>query len=126
VTEPFIDADDIADVAFAALTQDGHGGKRYEVTGPRLMTFAEAIGEIGAAASRQIDYVPVTSEQYLDILVSAGLPAETAGPIVELFAVVLDGRNSHLSDGVQRALGRAPRDFTEYAKTTAAAGIWNE
>lgn len=57
VAEPFIDAEDIADVAVAALTEDGHAGRLYEVAGPRLLTFAEAVAEIAKAAGRQIRYL---------------------------------------------------------------------
>ena len=46
-------------------------------------------------------------------------------PIAELIAEVLDGRNSYLTDGVQRVLGRPPRDFADYARDTAATGVWN-
>ena len=52
-------------------------------------------------------------------------PEEEAVPISELFAEVLDGRNAHVADGVQRALGRAPRDFADYARDLAATGVWN-
>src|SRR5690606_32536934 len=59
VREPFVDADDIADVAFAALTEDGHVGRLYELTGPRMLTFAEAVDEISSATGREIRYVQV-------------------------------------------------------------------
>src|SRR5919198_1408498 len=49
IGEPFIDADDIADVVVAALTEDGHVGQLYEVTGPRMLTFAAAVEEIAKA-----------------------------------------------------------------------------
>lgn len=125
VPEPFIDADDIADVAVAALTEDGHIGEVYELTGPRLLTFAEAVAEIAKATGREIPFVPVPLEAYTAALAEADLPAEVAWLIGYLFSEVLDGRNSHLSDGVQRALGRAPRDFTDYARDAAARGAWN-
>lgn len=118
--EPFVDAEDIADVAVAALVDDGHGGQVYELTGPRLLTFADVAAEISGAAHREVRYVPVTAGQYLAVLEENGLPTE----FVELFTKVLDGRNAHLTDGVQRALGRAPRDFSEYARDTAATGVW--
>ena len=63
-------------------------------------------------------------EEYKSALAEADLPAEFVWLITYLFTEVLDGRNAHLSDGVQRALGRAPRDFTEYARDTAASGVW--
>ena len=126
VGEPFIDADDIADVAVAALTEDRHVGQLYELTGPRLLTFAEAVGEIAQATGREIRYVQVSAEQYASALAEVDLPADVMWLVNYLFTTVLDGRNAHLTDGVQRALGREPRDFTDYARATAtAAGVWN-
>jgi uncharacterized protein YbjT (DUF2867 family) len=123
--EPFLDADDIADVVAAALTDDRHIGQLYELTGPRLLTLTEAAAELGSAAGHEVRYVPVTAEKYASELVTHGLPEEEAVPISELIAEVLDGRNSHVTDGVQRALGRPPRDFGDYARDTAATGVWN-
>ena len=123
--EPFLDADDIADVVVASLTDDRHIGQLYELTGPRLLTFAEAAAELGSAMGRRVRYVPVTAEQYASELVTYGLPEEEAVPIAELIAEVLDGRNAHVTDGVQRVLGRPPRDFADYARDTAATGVWN-
>ena len=125
VKEPFLDADDIADVAVAALIDDRHVGQLYELTGPRLLTFAEAVEEIAKAVGRDIRYVQVSADQYASALVEAELPPEFVWLVNYLFTTVLDGRNAHLSDGVQRALGREPRDFTDYARAAAAAGVWN-
>ncbi len=124
VPEPFVDAEDIADVAVAALTEDGHAGEVYELTGPRLLTFAEAVTEIGEAAGREIRFVPVSVEEYASALDEGGVPAEYVYLVNYLFSEVLDGRNAHLADGVRRALGREPRDFADYARDVAATGIW--
>ncbi|WP_311203317.1 hypothetical protein [Streptomyces gossypii] len=78
--EAFVDAEDIAAVAVAALTEEGHAGEAYELSGPRLMSFADAVADLALAT---------------------------------------------LADGVQRALGRPPRGFSDYAKTAAAQGAWN-
>src|ERR671911_524275 len=126
LAEPFIDADDIADVAVAALSGDGHVGQLYEVTGPRLLTWADAVAEIAAAAGRPIRYVPVSLKEYASLLTENQVPAEVVKMLTEVFAEVLDGRNAHLGDGVQRALGRPPRDFADYARDAAAAGVWDE
>lgn len=123
--EPFVDADDIAEVAVAALTDDRHIGELYELTGPRLLTFAEAVAEIGGAAGRDVTYVPVTVEEHAADAAAQGVPAEVIDLLTYLFSEVLDGRNARVTDGVERALGRPPRDFTEYARRTAAAGTWN-
>jgi uncharacterized protein YbjT (DUF2867 family) len=125
VPEPFVDADDIADVAVAALTEGGHAGELYELTGPRLLTFADAVGEISRAAGREIRYVPLSVEQYASMLAEHDVPAEFVTLLTYLFSEVLDGRNAHLTDGVQRALGREPRDFADYARDAAAIGVWN-
>jgi uncharacterized protein YbjT (DUF2867 family) len=124
VGEPFIDADDIADVAVAALTDDRHIGQVYEVTGPRLLTFAEAVREITQATGQEIRFVPVRTDQYASMLRAYDVPEEVVSQLVYLFTEVLDGRNAHLADGVQRALGRKPRDFVDFARDTAAAGAW--
>jgi uncharacterized protein YbjT (DUF2867 family) len=126
VREPFVDADDVADVAVAALTDDAHAGQVYELTGPRLLTFAEAVQEIGRAAGRDIRYVQVPMEQYKGALAEHQVPADFVWLIDYLFSEVLDGRNARLADGVQRALGRPPRDFADFARATAATGVWRE
>ena len=123
VGEPFVDADDIADVVVAALTEDGHAGQIYEVTGPRLLSFADAVAEIAAACGRPIAYARITAQEFVDGLVTHGVPVEEAHVFAEIFGTVLDGR-THLTDGVQRALGRPPRDFATYAATTAATDVW--
>jgi uncharacterized protein YbjT (DUF2867 family) len=123
--EPFLDADDIADVVVAALTEDGHIGQLYELTGPRLLTFTDVAAELSTAVGRDVQYLPVTPGEFAAELVTAGVPEEEAVPISELFAEVLDGRNSHFTDGVQKAIGRPPRDFADYARETAASGVWN-
>jgi uncharacterized protein YbjT (DUF2867 family) len=125
VREPFIDADDIADVAVAALTGDGHAGQIYEVTGPRLLTFKEALAEIAAATGREVRFTRVTPEQYSAMLAEYGLPEAVASLLNYLFTTIMDGRNESLTDGVQRALGRAPKDFADYAREAAASGAWD-
>lgn len=122
--EPFVDADDIADVVVEALMDDRHIGQLYEVTGPRLMTFADAIKEIGSACGRDIQFVEVSAEAYKTLLEEHQLPDDFIWLIMYLFTTVLDGRNEHLNDGVQRALGRAPRDFSDYVRDVAATGAW--
>lgn len=124
VGEPFIDTDDIADVVVAALTRDGHVGQLYEVTGPRLLTFAEATAEIARAIGRPVRYTRVSAEEFTATLAQQGIPAEFTELLLYLFTTVLDGRNAHLADGVQRALGRPPKDFADYARDAAASGAW--
>ncbi|MEZ5592793.1 MAG: NAD(P)H-binding protein [Gammaproteobacteria bacterium] len=122
--EPFVDVDDIADVAVAALTESGHAGEVYEVTGPRLMTFADVASELSRATARAITYVQIPHDAFIAGVTESGAPKEVAWLLDYLFATVLDGRNAQLSDGIQRALGRPPKDFTAYAREVAASGLW--
>ncbi len=125
VAEPFVDAEDIADAAVAALTEDGHAGQLYELTGPRLLTFAEATAEIALACGRDLRYQQVPAADFAAGMEAAAVPGGFIDLVMELFTTVLDGRNAHLADGVQRALGRPPRDFADYARETATTGVWS-
>jgi uncharacterized protein YbjT (DUF2867 family) len=124
VGEPFVDVDDIADVATAAFLDDRHVGEVYELTGPRPLTFAEAIAEIAHASGRAIDFARVAPRDYSAALERAGVPAEFAKLVTYLFTELVDGRNSAVCDGVERALGRRPADFRDYARACAARGVW--
>lgn len=124
IAEPFIDAEDIAEIAVAALTQPGHSRQLYELTGPRALTFAEAVKEIARETQRDIQFASVPADDYRQALEQAELPAEVIDLVLYLFTTVLDGRNTSVADGVQRALGRPARDFSDYVRRTAATGVW--
>ncbi|MFD3972688.1 NAD(P)H-binding protein [Streptomyces cyaneofuscatus] len=119
--EPFVDADDIADVAVAALTDDRHIGRTYELSGPRLLSFHDVARELSAATGRTITYIPVGIDDYRSALRQLGEPEEFA----DLFTLIVDGRNASIVHGVREALGREPKDFADYAKEAAAGGAWN-
>jgi len=124
IKEPFIDVEDIADVAVAALTQDGHAGQLYELTGSRLLSFADAMAEIAQATGRDIRYLQLTPQQYTAGMAAEGVPDDFAWLLNYLFTTVLDGRNACLADGVQRALGREGRDFGGYVRDVAGTSVW--
>lgn len=125
VAEPIIDIEDIADVAVAALTEAGHKGQLYEVTGPRLMTFADMAAELSRATGRDIRHIPISFEDFHANITQAG-----GSFVADVFTAIardtLDGRNAHTTDGVQRALGRTPRDFADFAVAAASAGAWTD
>jgi uncharacterized protein YbjT (DUF2867 family) len=125
VREPFVHADDLADIAVAALTEDGHAGQLYEVTGPRLLTYADAVGEIAAATGRDVRFETISMDELEGGLAQAGLSDDEAWLVKYLFSEVMDGRNESLADGVQRALGREPRDFSDFVRDAAASGVWD-
>ena len=124
IPEPFIDVNDIADVAVAALTEEGHAYETYEVTGPRLLTFSELANEISEAADREVGFVQIPAEAFAQGIAESGIPEDIAWLLNYLFDTVLDGRNAYVGDGVQRALGREPADFSAFAQRISARGTW--
>jgi uncharacterized protein YbjT (DUF2867 family) len=123
--EPFIDAEDIAAVAAAVLTRDGHAGRTYDLSGPRLLTFGRAMEEISKASGRDVRYVAVEPSVFAAHAAAEGHSPGFVTTMNELSGWIREGRNGYLSDGVQAVLGRAPRDFTEYVRAAAASGAWN-
>jgi len=123
--EPYVDADDIAEVAVVALTQPGHAGELYEVTGPRMLTLGDIAEELSNATGRTIKYTPVPHDAFVQGVAESGAPQDVLWMLDYLFATVLDGRNAYLTDGVQRALDRQPKDFADYARDVAGTGLWN-
>jgi uncharacterized protein YbjT (DUF2867 family) len=125
VPTPFLDIDDLADIAVEALTDDRHVGELYELTGPRSLTFAQAAEEIAEASGRPLSYTPVSLEQHAKELAEHGVPPEFVDFLTYLFEEVVDGRNADTTDGVRRALGREASDFRDYVRQTAATGVWS-
>jgi uncharacterized protein YbjT (DUF2867 family) len=124
VRVPFVDADDIADVVVTALTEEGHAGRLYDLTGPRAVTHAEALAEISAATGRDLRYEQITMDAFEATLAEQGGPPDLIVLLRYLFTEVLVDENATLADGVQRALGRQPRDIAEFARDAAARGVW--
>ncbi|MBF9030953.1 NAD(P)H-binding protein [Rhodobacterales bacterium HKCCE3408] len=124
IAEPIIDIEDIADVVVAALTEEGHKAQLYEVTGPRLMSFADMGTEMSKVIGREIRHIPISFEEF-----HANIARSGGTFVADVFTAIaretLDGRNARVGDGVQRALGRPPRDFTDFARRAAQAGAWN-
>lgn len=124
VLEPFIDVHDIAEVAAALLTEDGHTGRVYELSGPRALTFAEAVAEMARASGREMRFEAVTEEAYVAELTGEGVPEEAARSLAAVLAWLAGGHNAAPASGVRDVLGREARDFTEYVRRTAEAGGW--
>lgn len=126
VTEPILDIDDVADVAAAALLGRTPPGRVYELTGPELLTFHDMAADLSKATGRTITYVPVGTQEYIVAAVEAGVPADEAEMLGELFAHIFDGHNSSLASGVEEALGRPARGFAAFAAQAAPTGVWDE
>ncbi|WP_422362111.1 NAD(P)H-binding protein [Reichenbachiella sp.] len=123
---PYVNTDDIADVAVEALLDNQHNGQIYELTGPRLLTFEEVIQEIAQVSGREISFTAVELEDYIKFLEQAGVPEDYVWLINYLFSNVLDANGNDVVTGdVEKVLGRTPKDFSEYAKETQQTGVWN-
>ncbi len=123
--EPFTDADDIADVVAECLLHDKHNGQTYELTGSRLLTFPEAVAEIAKASNKEIQFQALSLEEYTQMLQEYQVPEDHIWLINYLFEQVLDGRNSYVTNDIEKVLGRKATDFSTYAKEAAKTGIWN-
>jgi uncharacterized protein YbjT (DUF2867 family) len=125
VPEPFVDADDLADVAVAALTDPHHDARTYDVTGPELLTFADAAAAISAATDRPLRVTSVSPADYLAGAIADGVPEPIAAVLTDVFTKVLDGRNAYLGTGTLDALGRPTTAFGSYVRRAAAGGAWS-
>ncbi len=125
VVEPFIDLDDLAEVATRALVGELEANRVYELTGPRLLSLHDVAAELSTATGRRIEYVAGTPSDFVEDVAADGIPREEAEPLAELFESILDGRNASVTGDLAAALGREPNDFADYARRTAATGVWN-
>lgn len=124
---PYVDADDIADVAVAVLMNDKHNGEIYELTGSRFLTFEEVMNEIAEASGRDIEFTAISLPAYTKMMEEHGIPSNYIWLINYLFTEVLgNDDNQVITHGIEQVLGRKPKDFSDYVKETAATGIWNQ
>lgn len=126
VPEPFIDVEDVADVAAAVLTQPGrHAGLVYEMSGPRALTFAEAADLISRASGMPVTYKQISPAEYTAQLVDGGWARADAEHVSEMFVMMARASLAEPVDGVAQVLGRPPRTFEDYVVRAAAAGAWH-
>lgn len=117
--EPFVDVDDIADVAVAALTDVRHHGRIYQLSGPEPLSFADAVAQLATATGNDWQFTPVGPDEFAAEQESYGTPAGLIATLISLFAAIRNGENQHTSDGVEAVLGRAPVSFAAFAARTA-------
>ena len=117
----FIDSRDIAAVAAAALTEEGHASAEYTLTGGHALTFGEVADAIGETAGREVRYLDVTPEEMRRVIVETGIPEDYVGMLLDLFEGIRAGWVAPVSDAVERVLGRSPISFAEYARDHADA-----
>ncbi|MGC3947635.1 MAG: NAD(P)H-binding protein [Chryseolinea sp.] len=123
--EPFTDVDDIADVAVQCLISDKHNGKTYDLTGPELLTFEQAVGQISKVTGSKIAFEALSMDDYEQMMRSYHVPEDQLWLIRYLFTEVLDGRNASITNDIEKVLGRKAKTFLQYASDAAKQGAWN-
>lgn len=127
IPEPFLDAEDVADAATTVLTEPGrHAGRVYELTGPRALTFAEAVELIARAADQPITYRELTPAAYLAALADQGWDPGAAEHVTAMFDLMARGLFAAPTDDVATLLGRPARPFEDYVARTAVTGTWQK
>lgn len=126
IPEPFVDVEDIADVAVAALTNPEKRNQVFEVTGPRLMHFEEIVASLSKALGREITLTKVSVDDYIAAMAAQGVPEDFQWLIRMLFTETLDGRNAYVANGVAEATGKPARDFDEFIARVLPTGVWNQ
>jgi uncharacterized protein YbjT (DUF2867 family) len=116
-----VDVRDIAAVAAAALTEPGHEGRTYDVTGPEALTHAEMADHLSEALGRRVEFVDVPPDAMRQALVGAGFDAWQADGLIEDYAHYRRGEASAVAPGVREATGEPPRSFADFARDYAAA-----
>jgi uncharacterized protein YbjT (DUF2867 family) len=111
---PFIDADDIADVAVAALTTADHNGRTYDLTGPEAITFTEAADQLTEAGLR-VEYVALSPAEYTEQQVAQGIPRPGAELLADVLTSIANGHGGEPTADVEQALGRPARTFKAFA-----------
>jgi uncharacterized protein YbjT (DUF2867 family) len=125
VLEPFVDADDLAAVAVTALTESGHASQNYELTGPRLLTFGDAVDTIARESGHNVVYIPITGDQFTAPLkADYGMSDEEVAGMLDIFTTLIDGRNAKVTDTLEQLLGRTPVDFEDFVRNAVASGAW--
>ncbi len=123
-SEAWIDTNDVGDVMAAVILDEAHTGETYSLSGPRTLTMADVAAELSTATGRPIQYVDLEPEQHVAELTEF-LTREDAESVRDLFAVIRNHRSEYVSDGVEQVLGRAPRDFSDWAQNVAQSGVWS-
>jgi uncharacterized protein YbjT (DUF2867 family) len=115
-----IDIDDLAEIAAIVLTNPGHEGKIYPLTGPEALTMTEVAERLSAATGKTIKYINVPPEDVKKAQLAAGVPPYIADALAELFAERRKGKESQVWPIAQTLLGRRPTSFAEFAARNAA------
>ena len=117
----WVDVRDIAAVAFHTLTEEGHEGRAYAITGPESLSMVEVAEKVSDAIGRRVDYEDGPPASAHRILVEGGLPAPFANFLVGFYAAVREGIHAVVTDTVTEITGRQPYTFDSFVREHTAA-----
>ncbi|MGH3234930.1 MAG: hypothetical protein ACRDOH_17100, partial [Streptosporangiaceae bacterium] len=116
-----MDPEDIARVAVTALTDDGHVGKGYLLTGPQALTAREQVEIIAGATGRPVGFQDVTPHEFAEAAIQRGTPPEQARLMERLNEVFRARRWVNITDDVENITGTAPATFRDWCERHAGA-----
>jgi uncharacterized protein YbjT (DUF2867 family) len=117
----FIDVRDIAAVAARTLTEEGHEGQTYVLTGPEALSYHDIAAKLSGATGREIKYMPITPEQFREGALGAGQPEWLVSALERLNELFASGRAAEVNDNVRRVGKKEPTTFEQFARDHAAA-----
>lgn len=111
----WIDVRDVAAAAAVVLTEDGHEGRSYELTGPESLSDDDIAAKLTAATGRQVRHMDPPVETAMQNMVASGMPADMAAVIGEVMVAIAAGRSGKVTSGVFDVTGEDPRSFDAFA-----------
>ena len=121
-----VDIRDIAEVAVKALTESGHEGKVYTLNGPDAFTYEEMATVLSDVLKRPVNHVSLPPEDLKGAMVGQGVPEVLADRLLDLERLYREGKASSSKSDIREVTGHDPRRFTDYARETAATGVWDK
>lgn len=116
-----VDVRDIARAAAAALTEGGHEGKAYTLTGPEALTYGDIAASLTRVLGKPVSYVAISDDDFRKAMADLGAPAPLVEALVDLFTFYRSGRAATVSGDLAKVTGRAPTSFETWARDHAAA-----
>jgi uncharacterized protein YbjT (DUF2867 family) len=111
-----VDVRDIAAIAVVALTEAGHEGKTYDITGPEALTHAEMATQLSNALGRQVAFVDIPETAMREALLGFGIPEWQADGLIEDYAHYRRGEASTVSTSIRDVTGHPPHSFADFAR----------
>ena len=120
-----VDVRDIAAVVAKALTEDGHEGRAYTLTGPEALSYDELATELSKVVGRPINHVSLSPSDLKAGMLGEGMPEVIADRMLDLERYFREGHASHVTDDVRKVTGQDARRFAQYLRDTAVTGAWD-